>query len=294
LIRSKGKINDVGTQSLGYMESNKHMDTKRWQDLWIKHRGEEMGKRIIGILQDMQGRIELLNRSLKSLYYYAYGDTIKVGVPYANPLTHTYLDTLKFPKEKGSYGKWWPDPILEVRTKEPFSGTGRDRENTWHYSLMVPREKATAAFLQKRMQRDLKDHFGYEVTIETRDMPCFYIKAKTKALDILPTKASGSKPQKNKVSIDGKEYYSLKNIDWRELIVRVHSIYGGSKELIRAWGERLPPFINATGIQGKIDIDIPVGIQEVSECQAFLSTLGLYIEKGTAPMKVVVIRDPQS
>ena len=85
------------------------------------------------------------------------------------------------------------------------------------------------------------------------------------------------------------------NRDIRDFVYELHSM------LIKKnpEGDIYPPVIDMTGISTELDYSATSEVREYYEnydLDAFLDFmdgLGLYLEKGTKPMKVVVIRDPK-
>ena len=248
--------------------------------------------------QNLQGRVQQVNISLPELYQLAYSDTLYNAPEYREPFTNQYADTVRFPRMKRSYGRYWPEPILEVSDAAPFQYKSGYRypKNKWNYVLNVPKERATAAFLQRAMQRDLAIYFGYDVTVETREMPCWFLKAGTEALKRLQTKTPGEPYKRDKVkNKDGSVYYAFTNADIRDLIGYLDYLY---RKAIKKM-EGIAPFIDRTGIVGEIDYKIPekawnlLSNGDFEGFRDFLPSLGLHLEKGTKSMKVVVIRDPK-
>ncbi len=185
--------------------------------------------------------------------------------------------TLPFPMGLvNSYGKYWRDPILEVKDTIPFQFSYRKSENRWNYSLIVP-ENLSAGALQKMMQRDLKNYFGYEASLETRKMPCWILTATKKAKRNLPTKTPG---EKYKVSGNLTDGFQITNTSINGII---YSLWASNQLGI--------PFIDKTGIEGEIDMFLKANTKVLEEMIKGLKEVGLILKKGEHEMKVVVIRD---
>lgn len=118
-----------------------------------------------------RNRVREIGADLYSLYWLAHGDTL---MPY--PMYSL-----------NSYGKYWRKPILAIKDTTGFQFDYKSPENRWNYSLILP-EKTSAKLLQQAMQRDLKTYFGYDVTVETREMPCWILTATKKAKKYLVAK----------------------------------------------------------------------------------------------------------
>ena len=264
-----------------------YMEAK-WPNLdWSKRRG-------------MQGRFQTVNTSLEKLYTLAYSDTLFIE-PYGRiQSTAAYPDTVAEPFMKRAYGKYWPTPILAVSDTTPFTWNSASTENSWNYVLEVPKEKATAYYLQQLMREDLHRYFGYLVNVETRRMPCTFIKARPGAAEELKTKTPGEKYAYPNFALSNGKTVLVRNAEMRDIIKLLYNAFNyefdAQGKLIR---KRFPVFVNATGLTGEMDYEMtPAEFQAFQNSnqeviQSFLNRHGLYLEAGTKPMKVVVIRDPQ-
>ena len=248
-----------------------------------------------------RGRVQEVNVPLPKLYQLAYGDTVWTSVPFRYP-EGNFPDIRKNPHARSTYGELWPFPILEVSDPSPFQWSRKSHENKWHYVLTMPIEKASAAVLQKGMRHDLQMYFGYDVKVEVRDMPCWYLKARPGAAGALKAKKPGSEfvwpPFTGEVPV------SWQNAEVRDIIYLLSTaLNSGSFSWYDPDNPVRPdfkaPFIDATGIEGEIDFDMTK--EEVISfksrttnrdgIEAYLEKIGLYLERGTRPMKVVVIGD---
>ena len=247
------------------------------------------------------GLAQWVNMPLIDLYYVAYGDTLPNQVYHRYTDTNEFRDTIAYPYEKRSYGNFWYEPVLEVSDPSPFQpmawharkSSKSPLDNKYDYSVQVPKDRASARFIQKVMQRDLKSYFGYEVTVETRDMPCWKLKATKKARKLLKTETPGKKWNVTYPDgLDGKFVFT--NATTRDVIWDLGSRFGyqgydhGNLPI-----EAQAPFIDATGLTD-IQFDFVFHKEHQTDFQAFreyLESLGLVLEKSTRPMKVVVIRD---
>ena len=250
----------------------------------------------------LQGRVQSINTSLSQLYYVAYADTLWNYVETRFPATMEYVDFDTIQWARRSYGEYWHAPILEVSDTTPFHTRPLSGENKWNYALTVPdKRKATAAYLQKLMREDLHRYFGYEVKVETRSMPCWYLKAYPEAAK-LRTETPGEKHRAIESEIKTGEsgvitQYSHKNGDIRDIIARLATEFNIGYSF-SARNVEEPPFIDQTGIDYHIDYDITseelahFDNHNLNGVREFLNRIGLYLEKSEKPMKVVVIRDP--
>ncbi len=216
--------------------------------------------------EKMSHRIIAIGRPLINLYYLAYNDTVptwpKIG--------------------ETSYGKMWPQVFLELKDSTDFMGTWKSKDGRYNYNLIVPKEKASAKLLQECMQNDLKSYFGYEVSIEKRDMPCWKLKATKDAGKKLKTKTPG-KPWKcylSKEEIGNSLGINYTNITPEWICNKLF------------WANQTEdPFVDATGIDYEIDMNMMVDLSDLNAVNEALKEFGLYLEKGDTKMKVIVIRD---
>jgi thiol-disulfide isomerase/thioredoxin len=197
---------------------------------------------------------------LSYLYELAYGDTV-LHLP-------DYRDT-------SSYGEYWIKPILEVKDSSAFEYDFKTGRGIYSYSLIVPKGKASAQFMQRTMQRDLEDYFGFAANIEKRKMPYW-------RLIVINQKAKNDLTTKGGNSVDKTTHFAIhyKNMPVKALIWQL-------------WGHNQdsPPFVDETGIAGNIDIDFDANLMNFDEFKKGLNKCGLDLIKGEREMKVIVIRD---
>ncbi len=216
-------------------------------------------------------KIQLVGVDLRYLYRIAYADTLW---PWPNGSING-----QWMKWKTSYGKYWIEPILEVRDSGLFESSYNPPVNRWNYNLKVPENRASARFLQEAMQRDLKTYFGYEVSVELRKMPCWKLKATPEALKNLRTRTPG---QPYRSSGNNESGGSMTNVPVEAIIM-----------LLWSQDQRGAPFIDETGIKGEIDFEIKANLEDFESFRRGLMEIGLVLEKGEKELKVIVIRDPK-
>ncbi|GAA3605114.1 redoxin family protein [Flavivirga amylovorans] len=247
-----------------------------------------------------KGRMQFENMGLFDLYHLAFGDTL-ANAPLIKLPNGQFVDTITYPYLKTSYAKFWYEPILEVGDPSKFEPTKwSDRRGEsgrlkfiklgklYDYSVQVPKEKASAKFIQEVMQRDLKNYFGYDVSIEIRQMPVW----KFTADDRVRVKTPGEQPKSNWK--EKKPTITISNFSLFDFIQQLALIYGYQyyDSGLLSIDEQFP-FVNATGLK-EVDISIPSNWQkDFHGLRKHLREEGLYLEKSTHPMKVIVIRDPK-
>lgn len=146
------------------------------------------------------------------------------------------------------------------------------------------------------MRKDLDLYFGYEVSVETRMMPCWFLKPYPGAAKMLATKTpeKGSYFSFKKPKEDHWKYHNASTLDITRRLYVFGPLFNGYKKAIKA------PFVDAIGINTYIDYDITreevdyFSNRDFEAVEHYLARLGLYLEKGEKPIKVVVIRDPKS
>lgn len=256
--------------------------------------GEELAAR--------KNKIQVVGESLRRLYYMAYGDTLWNYPLMMNPANGTYPDTIKWPSQRRSYGKFWYRPILEVKDSSLFESNYRAPENRFNYFLKVPPHIGTAKRMQLKMQHDLFDYFGYDVAVEERMMPCWKLKVSEAAKKKLKTKKQDSV---YRMYVDAEGNHRWENAEMRDIIFQLEIKYGYTPfgALIEHPGLQ-PPFIDDSGLNTKIDYYYPAEFVKKLETQYaggknvsfeqfkdMLALQGIELVKSKTRMKVVVIRD---
>jgi len=233
-------------------------------------------------------RVQVVGVSLASLYYLAYGDTISNQVHSRNYL-HQYPDTIKYPNSKTSYGKYWHLPVLQMSDVAAFKVDYKAPANRYNYSLKVPAGLGTAKFLQEAMRNDLKTYFGYEVSVETQEMPYWKLvqSANTPTIDTLKSKNQEGAFQM--IATDDPYYFT--SADMRDLIWTLGSWYGyGRYDYGKLLKNDQTSFADETNINYKIDFTFDRR-WSFDEWKKYLNTIGLDLVKSKKSMKVIVIRD---
>ncbi len=277
-ILTKAKENVKGSPDL-LLESYFWIDTERWKKLLADIPGTYQK------LDSVKSRYQTVNTTIPQLYQVAFGDTLD----YLHPMTRwsytgDYPDTTEYPRFKSAYGRHWREALIEVS-----DGAILDGQQKWNYALSVPKEKSTAVHLQKYIQEDLQRYFGYEVAVETRPMPCWFLKARPGVAEKLATITPGARYQSERVDSEVQSFFVFSNGDIRDFINLIHALNPYDDF----------PIIDKTGIPaGKIDYKLPVEYGDYYRNNDFEGykkmleeELGLYLEKGEKQMKVVVIRD---
>lgn len=178
------------------------------------------------------------------------------------------------------YGVVYPQMALEIKDSTAFMEDFNKSKGLYTYSLIVPPAKATVKHVMETMQRDLKTYFGYDATVETRNMPCWKLVASEKAKQAIKFKPAGSKP--------GGRYdytgYELINTTMRGVMAAtfLNAARFGA------------PVIDKTGIEGTFDFELSnVRLNVWDDVVKALKEKGFDLIKEEMPMKVIVVRDPK-
>lgn len=180
------------------------------------------------------------------------------------------------------YGRIYAFPILEMKDSTFFQYDYKldVGKHTYNYCLKLPDDKISMDNMMGEMQRGLKNTFGYDVFMETRQMPVWRLVA-------LP----GTEKNLHTTST-GKYYFSGGNAVIG-FTVRNSSI----NNFLRLVTANLPnndrlPYLDETGFSFNIDFTIDTDMTSFDSVRAVLRENGLDLLKGTKEMKVLVIKDP--
>lgn len=208
--------------------------------------------------------------SLLQLIEIAYGDTIEHRPPwysFANPETEKVTS-------RSSYERVWRFPILEVQDTTPFVPNWKTGENVFSYSLIIPEEKGTAMALRTAMQKDLSTYFNYQVTIESRSMPCWFLTASARASANLRSKGTAKKLSYTPTGI------RLASVPLYQLT-----------RLILAYNPGIDPIIDQSQIKGFVDLSLDAAMMDFNDVKTALEKKEIYLTKGVKSMQVIVVRD---
>jgi hypothetical protein len=197
------------------------------------------------------------------------------GVPLGKLYQYAYLGRVYWGLNDTFYGKVSPELALEISDSSDFKIDFKAL-NLFNYSLFVPPGKANTNYLMQVLQRELKNYFGYEASIENREMPCWLLQLRKDTTVLFkPTKSF-------------KSHY--------EDAMGMQIDSGQLGELIFGLSDYCPldrlAIYDETGIDYPIDIEFKALMTDFNEVQNELHSHGLELVKGKKWMKTVVIRDP--
>ncbi len=148
-------------------------------------------------------------------------------------------------------------------------------KNRFNYSLYLPPGKKDAHMIMQALQRELKNCFGFDAALETREVPCWTLVCRKDTTVSL--RSSGSVTEKTYTPLE----IHLKNGSIKQALGFIANYYQDET-----------PFIDETGIDYPIDLQVDAFISDLPEVQQALRRSGLDLIKKSRPMKVIVIRDP--
>lgn len=166
------------------------------------------------------------------------------------------------------YGEFEHHPILELRDKSPFKVDSYFRTGMYAYSVAFPPSKNNKESVMKFVRSDLQNYFGYQVAVEKRQMPIW-------KLVTIEKRQSPSKLIEGIISYPIESTYDL-----------LYYIAGNANHK--------EPFIDATGIKGKINFTFSANLDDLQDIRRALRENGFDLIKGEKEMQVVVIRDNPS
>jgi thiol-disulfide isomerase/thioredoxin len=218
-------------------------------------------------------------RPLEYIYYYT--EKNKIGFQ----VTCVSLDELYryafvgkwywIPDQDSLSGKYFPYLELDIKDSALFKSDYSKKQNLFNYSLYVPPGKANRNYLMQVLQRELKNCFGYEVKLEDKEVPCWRLIVRK---DTLVSLRSGGLTKED--SADAMQVI-IKNGSLKYLLLTIANYH-----------QDQTPFIDETGIDYPVDIELQALFTDLTDVQQALRRNGLDLVKGKKTMKVIVIRDP--
>jgi peroxiredoxin len=217
--------------------------------------------------------------TLKELYKQAYVGQLNWGLS-RYVISHLRDSTYWGRKYNHLYGSLYPEPIIEVSDSSQFT-LNRDRPydgGLFNYELVTPDIHMGREELLNMMQQDLKNCFGFEVSIEKRQMPYFKLVANRQKIEKLKSRE--------------KTFWISPGSTAAGFVARN---IGMKRFLLEATGyiiDKMPLIIDETGIDFNIDIRMDADMTDDDQVIKELNAYGMDIKKGTKEMQVIVIRDP--
>lgn len=188
------------------------------------------------------------------------------------------------------FGRVYPNLVLEVSDSSLFEYDFQFEvgKGTYNYSLTVSKDKATPVHIMNIMQQELKNVFGFEVSIETRAMPVWKF-ITTDPMKLKKLRSEGGEfffDGGGGIYSDGIAGFTARNFPFRSFLYL----------MTRHINDGQIPFINETGMDESsfnIDITIDALLSDRDQVRKALQQHGMDFVKGEKEMKVIVIRDPK-
>lgn len=177
---------------------------------------------------------------------------------------------------RSKYGEYYHKPVFYLSDSSLFSYDFQTGKNIYNYSLIVPSEKGSRSSLMSFMQRDLKNYFGYAVSIENVSVPYWSITADKHFIRKLKSRESIQ-------TINGSHAgYTFKNVSIQQII-----------QVIAGYDQHQPPFIDETGLQFNVSVEIDALMTDLNAVMGSLKKQGLNFEMKKRIMPAMVVRDQQ-
>jgi thiol-disulfide isomerase/thioredoxin len=214
----------------------------------------------------LKGKIQALGVPLSTLFMLAYGDTVMYRMP-----------RNKFEADiPNSYGRWWLNPIIALKDSGFFEYNRRTGINLFTYSLIVPENKGSGAFFQRILQQDLRTNFNLEAKVEIRKMPCWVLVANDQSRNSLKTK--GRTPV-----LEYKDQYLGIRLVNQPLSALIFELWANNQGGL--------PFIDATGINDRVDLDLETIFSDLESVKRELAKHGLNLIESEREMKVIIVSE---
>lgn len=243
-------------------------------------------------IQHNVGIVQLVEASVGELYHMAYADTIGTAVFTRYITGIDYPDTLKHPFTTDHYGKYWRWNIMQVQDSSPFAPNFKTFDNLYNYSLIVPDCNGSAKFLQKAMQNDLANYFGYRAEVKDTLMPYLALQCRE------PCNLHAKNAKQPFTSTKMSEGFRYSSALMKDILVRFLVYFSQPGASYDFQPFTMAPFIDETGISGKIDYDITDKENDAMQkgdwnmALVFLDRLGLKLVLRQRVTRVVVVSDP--
>jgi thiol-disulfide isomerase/thioredoxin len=171
------------------------------------------------------------------------------------------------------YEKQYPFPIFEMDSSEIPVRNYSTGMGMYCYSLEMPAAEASIPRLQKKLQSDIQEGLGFDIRLEDRMMPCWLLTARPGVAAQLK-----STHQKKSVTAD----WTWMDMQYAPMSTVIQDLYLND--------QNGPPYIDATGISGKIDLRLDALMTDFDDLRRSLSEHGLDLTRSKKMMRVLVVR----
>lgn len=206
-----------------------------------------------------------------------------VGVPLDRLFLLAFTGKMTFPDRTPEYNRYYRKVMLELRDTSHFVVDNSSFDGYYAYSLSVPAEKSSEAYMRSLLKSDLERYVDCKATLENREVPVYNIVV----VDSIAVNKLKTKYDKADFILHGSKYegHSYRNLPLEE-IARGLFYLTTTKE-----NARIPVF-DRTGID--FNVDITVAAEDMTSLDSInqeLAKHGLQIIQTLEKMDVIVVRD---
>lgn len=193
----------------------------------------------------------------------------------ANLYLLAYFGRSHWSSRDSLYGKYWPQPVLELRDSSSFANHFDSGKGFYSYRVQLLDSTAGIDRVMNAMQTDFQAWTGQNARIETRNMPAWELRTISKATARkLKSRSDTAYFQTDHSSL------SLKKGKMQQVM-----------NILRRYHPAMIT-LDATGITGDIDLELQASFASLPSLERALQAIGLRLVPNTRPMQVLVISDP--
>lgn len=180
------------------------------------------------------------------------------------------------------YQKVYPRPVLDLSDSTFFEFDYRSLKGFYNYNLVTREGKVDERTVMEIMQKELENIFGYEVSVEQRNVRVWKLIAQPDAVERLKTKG-GAHFFSDLGGSGGAAGFTLRN-ERMSILLDLVKRYLDTGQV---------PFFDETGISHNIDITLDALMTDLKQIRAALQMNGIDLVLGKKSMNVLVIKDPK-
>jgi hypothetical protein len=239
------------------------------------------------------------NRSMGSGMIYGFDDVKYKGgegmaevyrVDLRDLLRISYTGKRNWSSDDSLYGRFSKEIIVEHSSQKLFGYSKRAKtsidseENSYCYSLKVPKELPNKFFAQNCLKQDLHRYFNFRSKIEKRQMPIWELKC----IDRNKVKQFASKGGNPKYEYRQFSGFKVSNYSIDQIVKFKHlSVLPFINLYDHA--DLVPPLVDNTGIDFNIDLEFDVLMSDFEAVKRKLNFIGLDIVLSKQYMDVIVV-----
>ncbi len=196
-----------------------------------------------------------------------------MGLPLYQYINFAYTGQWLITPPDSPYGKIFTNAIYELDSAQIPVDDYDSNKSMYCYSMVTDNASATPERLAESLRGDLKGRLGFDITMETRMMPCWVVTARPGAGEKLKSKYDS-------VWVKGTNSHFF----------FAHHPASYLIDLLSGINQRSPPFIDETGLTGYIDLDLDALITDFEDVRKVLDKNGIVVTPSRRLMKVLVVR----